>query len=82
MSFRLRHDWIEGAALPLGSAAAAGRVESAAFLSSCSHCGVLRVRDALAGIDVFLSRASSDDDRIRAASPPCVSSSPHFRAPW
>ena len=80
MTFRLRHEWRPGVALPDGGAAALGRVEVGALLATCGHCEALRVEDA-AGV-TFLRRCEDEAERVTRIEPPCLSPSPTFRAPW
>lgn len=66
MTFRLRHEWTEGALLP------------GAALATCSYCETLRVTEG-SGV-TFIRRKLLDEERVSAVEPPCVAPS-FFRAP-
>lgn len=79
MTFRLRHEWTEGARLPAVAAAHPPQVDRpAASLASCRGCGLLRVVE---GDRVAFVRRRADAQRVTVEEPPCVSGA-SFRAPW
>lgn len=69
MTFRLRHDFKDGASI-LGMQ-----------LATCMHCETLRVTLPNAAPH-FIRRAKVESERVRDAEPPCTSPALHFRAPW
>jgi hypothetical protein len=74
MGFRLRHEFVEGAALP------DGRGGIGAQLSVCEECETLRVSEA-SGV-TFIRRKEEEAERVSSKEPPCISSGAPFRAPW
>lgn len=79
MTFRLRHEWTEGARFP----ALPGR--AAMKLSTCSHCETLRVQhgdDEHEAGRVFIRRKLKEDERVTPIEPPCISPGVPFRPPW
>lgn len=71
MSYRTTHDWVSGARLPSGDG-----------LSTCAHCGVLRVEHA-DGIGVHFIRRTDGDERVVNNPPPCIVVKPFtIRPKW
>lgn len=58
MSWRLRHEWRDGATV------------NGARLATCVHCGTLRAVDERGAR--FIRRVQNEDERVRTDEPPCL----------